>query len=60
MNLTSTPATTAAKTVAAGLSSYEEQRAQLDARVLDALAMGGEAKLAKRRASGHLNARERI
>ncbi|MDM0085433.1 carboxyl transferase domain-containing protein [Variovorax sp. J31P179] len=60
MNLTSTPAPTAAKAVAAGLSSYEEQRAHLDARVLDALAMGGEAKLAKRRANGHLNARERI
>lgn len=40
--------------------TYEEQRAQLDARVRVALAMGGAAKLARRRAEGHLNARERI
>ncbi|MGO4326191.1 acyl-CoA carboxylase subunit beta [Cupriavidus sp. 2TAF22] len=45
---------------AAGPGSYEAQRARLDARIREALAMGGEAKLARRRASGHLNARERI
>jgi acetyl-CoA carboxylase carboxyltransferase component len=45
---------------ALGSSPYDEQRAHLDARVGVALGMGGEAKLAQRRASGHLNARERI
>ncbi|MEJ8859664.1 carboxyl transferase domain-containing protein [Variovorax robiniae] len=40
--------------------TYEEQCAELDTRTRTALAMGGEAKLAKRHASGHLNARERI
>jgi acetyl-CoA carboxylase carboxyltransferase component len=44
----------------AGVSAYEEQRAELDARARVALAMGGEAKLRQRRAGGHLNARERI
>jgi len=54
------PSTIAAGAGPAGTSSYEEQRAQLDARVGVALGMGGEAKLAQRRASGHMNARERI
>ncbi|MGA0796652.1 MAG: carboxyl transferase domain-containing protein, partial [Quisquiliibacterium sp.] len=57
---TSPPPTAPARGAPAGSSTYEEQRAQLDARVSVALAMGGEAKLAQRRASGHLNARERI
>lgn len=39
---------------------WEVQLAQLDERSRIALAMGGEAKLAQRRASGALNARERI
>ena len=40
--------------------TYAEQADRLDAQVRIALAMGGEAKLARRRASGQLNARERI
>ena len=48
------------KAAASGPTSYEEQRAQLDARVRVALAMGGETKLEQRRAGGHLNARERV
>ncbi len=51
MNTTSAPVSPA---------TYDEQRAELDARMRIALAMGGEAKLAQRRATGHLNARERI
>jgi methylmalonyl-CoA decarboxylase subunit alpha len=47
-------------TTTSGTLSHGEQRAELDARIAVARAMGGEAKLAKRRASGHLNARERI
>src|SRR5450631_4297287 len=60
MNVKLAAQSPAANVKAAGLSTYEEQRGQLDARVSVALAMGGEAKLQKRRASGHLNARERI
>jgi len=62
MNITSASKSSAAnsKTTAPAGLSYEEQGAQLEARVGIALAMGGEAKLAQRRASGHLNARERI
>ena len=54
---TAMTATTAATSSA---PTHQEQRAELDARVAVALAMGGGAKLAQRRASGHLNARERI
>jgi acetyl-CoA carboxylase carboxyltransferase component len=39
---------------------HEQRLAELDARRAKALAMGGEEKLAKRRESGHLNARQRI
>jgi methylmalonyl-CoA decarboxylase subunit alpha len=39
---------------------HEQRLAELEARRAKALAMGGEEKLAKRRASGHLNARERV
>jgi acetyl-CoA carboxylase carboxyltransferase component len=60
MNINSAPLSPAADTVRAGPSAYDEQRAELDARMRIALAMGGEAKLAQRRAAGHLNARERI
>jgi hypothetical protein len=62
MNITSAPKSSAAnsKTTAPAGLSYEEQGAQLEARVGIALAMGGEDKLAQRRASGDLNARERI
>ncbi|SFN51498.1 Acetyl-CoA carboxylase, carboxyltransferase component [Variovorax sp. OV329] len=42
------------------MATYEAQRAALDARTATALAMGGQDKLAQRRDSGHLNARERI
>lgn len=41
-------------------NTYDEQLAELDTRMQKALAMGGETKLAQRRESGHLNARERI
>lgn len=40
--------------------AFEEKLADLARRKSRALAMGGEAKLARRRAEGHLNARERI
>ena len=40
--------------------AFEEQLNELERRRRDALAMGGEQKLAKRRATGILNARERI
>jgi methylmalonyl-CoA decarboxylase subunit alpha len=54
------PAATTQGAGSAGAPSYEEQAAQLQERVRVALAMGGQAKLAQRRTSGHLNARERI
>src|SRR5688500_13482862 len=60
MNVTSTPTIPATKAPTAGLLDHAEQRAELDARVAVALAMGGAKKLEQRRASGHLNARERI
>ena len=60
MNVTSAPASPAVDTLRASPSAYDEQRAELTARMHIALAMGGEAKLAQRRATGHLNARERI
>lgn len=60
MNLALASTSPTSDVTLAGLSAYDEQRADLDARVRSALAMGGEAKLAQRRASGHLNARERI
>ncbi len=40
--------------------AFEEKLADLAKRKSHALAMGGEEKLARRRAEGHLNARERI
>src|SRR3990172_12306514 len=40
--------------------AFEEKLADLARRKSRALAMGGEEKLARRRAEGHLNARERI
>jgi acetyl-CoA carboxylase carboxyltransferase component len=60
MTTTSVPVQPAADVAAAGVASHQERRALLDARIGVALGMGGEAKLAQRRASGHLNARERI
>jgi acetyl-CoA carboxylase carboxyltransferase component len=60
VNTITAPLSQVADTVRAGQSTYEAQRTELDARVRTALAMGGEAKLAQRRASGDLNARERI
>ncbi|MDM0019130.1 acyl-CoA carboxylase subunit beta [Variovorax saccharolyticus] len=60
MNLTIAPTSPAVNAAAPAASSFEAQRAELDDRVREALAMGGEAKLAKRRAGGHLNARERV
>jgi len=39
---------------------FEDQLKELDSRTVEALAMGGEAKLAKRREKGILNARERL
>ena len=56
MNVTCAPESA----MAAGTNTYAEQGAKLDAQVRAALAMGGEAKLARRRAGGQLNARERI
>jgi acetyl-CoA carboxylase carboxyltransferase component len=47
-------------TATSATMNHGEQRAELEARAAVALAMGGAAKLAQRRASGHLNARERI
>jgi acetyl-CoA carboxylase carboxyltransferase component len=41
-------------------ATYSEQSEQFDARVRHALAMGGSAKLEQRRATGALNARERV
>ncbi|MDM0015800.1 carboxyl transferase domain-containing protein [Variovorax sp. J22P168] len=46
--------------VTATTGDFDEQGAQLEIRVALALAMGGPDKLAQRRASGALNARERI
>ena len=43
-----------------GSMGYDELHAQFEARRAKALAMGGEAKLARRRNAGLLNARERI
>ena len=40
--------------------AFEEPLKQLRERTARALAMGGPEKLAKRKAEGHLNARERI
>ncbi|MDM0047953.1 acyl-CoA carboxylase subunit beta [Variovorax sp. J22R115] len=60
MSLTFAPADAAVNAAAPGASSHGEQRAELDGRIRTALAMGGADKLAQRRASGHLNARERI
>ncbi|SIO72671.1 Acetyl-CoA carboxylase, carboxyltransferase component [Burkholderia sp. GAS332] len=41
-------------------ATYSEQSEQFDARLRHALAMGGSAKLEQRRATGALNARERV
>lgn len=60
MHQTIAPARPAVNAAGASGSGFEEQRAELDARAREAIAMGGEARLAKRRASGHLNARERV
>ena len=60
MSLTFAPAGAAVNGVAAGHSTYLEQMTELDERIRAACAMGGADKLARRRASGHLNARERI
>ena len=40
--------------------AFEEPLKQLQERTARALAMGGPEKLARRKAEGHLNARERI
>lgn len=60
MSLTFAPVGSAVNAAAFGVSSYEEQSAELAQRTLAVLAMGGADKLAQRRASGNLNARERI
>ena len=60
MSLTFAPAGAAVNGIAAGHSTYLEQMTELDERIRAACAMGGADKLARRRASGHLNARERI
>ncbi len=60
MSLTFAPAGAAVNAVALAPATYEEQKAELDQRIRTACAMGGVDKLAQRRASGHLNARERI
>ncbi len=60
MNSTLAPVSPVSNDAGTGFATFEEQCAQLEERVRVALAMGGAAKLEQRRATGNLNARERI